>query len=230
MWDPRRLTILWAFTAGYRDSSAFLPYVCTVHTCICVWVLSSYVECVSPASSNLVTVKLKHCGSCIYTCGVWFKVVNMNHARFDVLGEVDMESYIFWYIATCSPLKVNRSFGGTYRLHLQLDTIFRLVSCLACSSTLKNGGDMFLRNVGWLPTDCTSLYPRRYLYMSHGFVDVPLTSRLRWQMYRLWTEGQEFGTQRGSGKLFPQNFVKNFCESDPVDIQGAFQGDNTWRR
>jgi hypothetical protein len=30
-----------------------------------------------------------------------------------------MESTIFWDITTCSPLKVNRRFGGTYRLHLQ---------------------------------------------------------------------------------------------------------------
>jgi hypothetical protein len=32
---------------------------------------------------------------------------------------------------------------------------------------------MFLRNVGLLSTDCTSLYPRRYLFMNHAFVDKP---------------------------------------------------------
>jgi hypothetical protein len=26
----------------------------------------------------------------------------------------------------------------------------------------ENGGDMFLRNIGWLSTDYTALYPRRY--------------------------------------------------------------------
>jgi hypothetical protein len=40
---------------------------------------------------------------------------------------------IFWDIATCSPLKLNRRFGGTYRLHLQLclPPAFTLVSCSA---------------------------------------------------------------------------------------------------
>jgi hypothetical protein len=30
-----------------------------------------------------------------------------------------MNSTIFWDITPCSPLRVNRHFGGTYRLHLQ---------------------------------------------------------------------------------------------------------------
>jgi hypothetical protein len=37
----------------------------------------------------------------------------------------------------CSPLRVNRRFGGTYRLHLFLLPAFTLVSCSAYSSTLK---------------------------------------------------------------------------------------------
>jgi hypothetical protein len=28
--------------------------------------------------------------------------------------------------------------------------------------TSEDGGDMFLRNVGWLSMDYTALYPRRY--------------------------------------------------------------------
>jgi hypothetical protein len=56
---------------------------------------------------------------------------------------------IFWDIIPGSPLKVNRRFGGTYRLHLQQETImkqevrramlatcFTLVSYLLYSSTL----------------------------------------------------------------------------------------------
>jgi hypothetical protein len=38
---------------------------------------------------------------------------------FEVLTPVVMKSSIFWDIKPCSPLKVNRRFGGTYRLHLQ---------------------------------------------------------------------------------------------------------------
>jgi hypothetical protein len=30
----------------------------------------------------------------------------------------------------------------------------------------EGGGDMFLRNVGWLPTDYTGLYPRRNNFSS----------------------------------------------------------------
>jgi hypothetical protein len=44
-------------------------------------------------------------------------------------------------ITPCSLLKVNRHFGGTYRLHLQdqqsLPPAFMLASCSAYSSTLK---------------------------------------------------------------------------------------------
>jgi hypothetical protein len=38
---------------------------------------------------------------------------------FEVLTAVIMRSSIFWDITPCSPLSVNRRFGGTYRLHLQ---------------------------------------------------------------------------------------------------------------
>jgi hypothetical protein len=38
------------------------------------------------------------------------------------------------------------------------------------------GGDMFLRNVGWIPTDYTVLYPRRWysfiLYFCNLFYSV----------------------------------------------------------
>jgi hypothetical protein len=37
---------------------------------------------------------------------------------FEVLAAVVMKSSIFWDIKTCSSLKVNRRFGGIYRLHL----------------------------------------------------------------------------------------------------------------
>jgi hypothetical protein len=95
--------------------------------------------------------------------------------EFEVLTKAVMKISIFWNITPCSPSKVNRRFGGTYRLHLSgpknkprnkptwsyLAACFTLVSCLVYPSTLKDGGDMFLRNVGWLWTDYTSLYPRR---------------------------------------------------------------------
>jgi hypothetical protein len=39
--------------------------------------------------------------------------------RFEVPAAVVMKGYISWDIAPCNPLKVNRRFGGTCRLHLQ---------------------------------------------------------------------------------------------------------------
>jgi hypothetical protein len=36
-----------------------------------------------------------------------------------ILTAMVMKSSIFWDITPCSPLKVNRHFGGTYRLHRQ---------------------------------------------------------------------------------------------------------------
>jgi hypothetical protein len=38
---------------------------------------------------------------------------------FEVLTAVIMKSTIFWDIPPCSPLKVNRRFGGAYHLHHQ---------------------------------------------------------------------------------------------------------------
>jgi hypothetical protein len=89
-----------------------------------------------------------------------------------------MKSKIFWDITLCSPLKVNRRFGGTYRLHLQgrniswarnqealLATCFHVGFLLGLFFDPEDGGDVFLRNVSWLSTDYTALHPRR-LYSS----------------------------------------------------------------
>jgi hypothetical protein len=68
---------------------------------------------------------------------------------FEVLTAVVIKSTIFWDITPCSPLGVNRRFGGTSRLHLQhrrtsrararfcFPPAFAMVSCSAYSSTLK---------------------------------------------------------------------------------------------
>jgi hypothetical protein len=76
---------------------------------------------------------------------------------FEVLITVVMKSSVVWNITLCSPLKVSRCFGGTWRIHLQgrrigkarnqheagskesplLATCFMLVSCLTDSLMLK---------------------------------------------------------------------------------------------
>jgi hypothetical protein len=70
---------------------------------------------------------------------------------------------IFWYITLCSPLKVNRRFGGTHRLHLQalLVTCFHAGFLLRLFVDLEDGSEMFLRNFGRLSTSYMVLYPRR---------------------------------------------------------------------
>jgi hypothetical protein len=69
---------------------------------------------------------------------------------FEVLTAVVMKSIIFWDIAPCGPLSVNRRFGGTYYLHLEglKTSAFTLVSCSAYFFDPEDGGDVFLRNVG----------------------------------------------------------------------------------
>jgi hypothetical protein len=82
---------------------------------------------------------------------------------FEILTAVVMKSTIFWDITPCSPLSVNRRFGGTYRLHLQgrknisparnqheskchLLTRWFLLSLYFFDP--EDGGDLFLRNFG----------------------------------------------------------------------------------
>jgi hypothetical protein len=50
-------------------------------------------------------------------CNYKLKTVKKS-IKFAVLTAVVMKIATFWVIAPCSPY-MNRSFGGTYRLHLQ---------------------------------------------------------------------------------------------------------------
>lgn len=45
----------------------------------------------------------------------------MYSARLDFLIAVVMKGFVFWNITPYSPLKINRSFGGTCRLHEAVD-------------------------------------------------------------------------------------------------------------
>jgi hypothetical protein len=47
------------------------------------------------------------------------RISTITYVVFEVLTAVVMKSTNFWDITPCSPLSVNRRFGGTYRLHLQ---------------------------------------------------------------------------------------------------------------
>jgi hypothetical protein len=104
--------------------------------------------------------------------------LNMKYLlEFEILTTLLMKSFIFWDITPCCPLKVNRRFGEKFHLHLQgqrisrarnhreswalLTTCFHTVFLFGLFCDPEDGGDMFLRNIGWLSTDCTALYPRK---------------------------------------------------------------------
>jgi hypothetical protein len=57
---------------------------------------------------------------------------------------------VFWDITLCSLLRLNRRFGGAYRLHVQGRRIrlARNQHELILFFYPEDGGDMFLRNVG----------------------------------------------------------------------------------
>jgi hypothetical protein len=73
-----------------------------------------------------------------------------------------LKSSNFWDITPCSLLKAIRRFEGACRL-LALLACHMLHACflLGLFFDPKDGYDMFLRNVAWLSTDYTTLYPRR---------------------------------------------------------------------
>jgi hypothetical protein len=90
--------------------------------------------------------------------------------RFEVLTTMVMKNTIFWDITPCSPLEVNRRFGETYRLHLQGRKISQRETSLKAGGKLEDGDEMFLRNGGWLSTDYTALYPRRWYSLIQSVV------------------------------------------------------------
>jgi hypothetical protein len=44
---------------------------------------------------------------------------NLQYVGFPDVVTVVMKSYIFWDMTPCTPVKVNRRFGGIYHLHLE---------------------------------------------------------------------------------------------------------------
>jgi hypothetical protein len=66
-----------------------------------------------------------------------------------------LKSSIFWDLMPCSPLKVNRRFGGTCGLHLQGRRIGKASKALLATCFIsglffnpEDGGDMFLQSAG----------------------------------------------------------------------------------
>jgi hypothetical protein len=135
-----------------------------------------------------------------------------------------MNAIIFWDITSCSPLKVNRLFGGTFRLHFQgrisLLTAFILVSCSVyytlkmeaiCSSELSVG---FQRTtLLYIPEDSfldeTQGYCRPYLYFKNWKWSV-LPGTIIWGCWRgpTW-RAVAVGWQRCSTYLRSKHEISN---------------------
>jgi hypothetical protein len=71
---------------------------------------------------------------------------NQKTVAFQIPTAVAVKSSVFWDIPSCGLVKVNRHFGGTYRLHLQGRRVSQAASkqslpdagfCIAYTSTLK---------------------------------------------------------------------------------------------
>jgi hypothetical protein len=74
-----------------------------------------------------------------------YQYVYEDYVGLEVLTAVIMKSSIFWNIAPCSPLKVNRHFGGTCRPACYLLHVGFLFGLFFDS---EDRADMFLQNVG----------------------------------------------------------------------------------
>jgi hypothetical protein len=139
---------------------------------------------------NVIVSNKRHCKlySDIYILNLLTLVAlykyytEMQEAWFQVLTAVVVKNSVFWDITPCSLLKVSRRFGRTYGFHLQnwrvsqarnrheADSKQMLINscCLLYAVFLlgllfntEDGGDMFLRNVGWLSMDYTAFYARK---------------------------------------------------------------------
>jgi hypothetical protein len=121
-----------------------------------------------------------HVGSLNVRIGFWLNFVHKVNAKMlednlfllgsEVSTAVDMNSTIFWVIAPCGPLKVDRRFRETCYLHLQHRSISQQNSACYLDYVgflfglffdTEDAGELLHRIARWLWTDYTALYPRR---------------------------------------------------------------------
>jgi hypothetical protein len=83
------------------------------------------------------------------------------HVRFQVLAAASVKFGVFWDVAPCSLVGVDRRFRGVYCLHHQADdSVVRTASIRAMNHLPDDAGSTYLWNVGLLG-DYTALNPRR---------------------------------------------------------------------
>jgi hypothetical protein len=124
MWEPRRLTTLWAFAACYRDSFTFtFLYYIHIRTDMQVF----YAHPIEIAMRNL-----RRGVTLLFRDFAWSRRVEflLNFRNFQKRicnaqcyffsnHEYTMKNAVFWGVAPCRCGRLDRRFGGSYLLHLQ---------------------------------------------------------------------------------------------------------------
>jgi hypothetical protein len=155
----------------------------------------------SPSSCHFLSLRSKYS---FHSCPGWLVHTSVG---CEVLTAVVMNSSVFWDITTCSPLKVSHLQGGR-----------KSKASNQHEASSLNGGDMFLRNVGWLSTDYTALVPEDnnfsvstfISYVGRGGLEVFL-STLQWRCsyrsvpssFRKWTPTDSSTRLDYRSKSFP---------------------------
>jgi hypothetical protein len=112
---------------------------------------------------------------------------NYRNIGFEVFTAVVLKSIFFWDMTPCSLQSCTRRFRGTYRLHLQGRRIVQQTSKQATFFDPEDGGDTFLRNVGYNSADYTASYPRRRYSSNYRKVKgKPLEAKLGKSLYYKW--------------------------------------------
>jgi hypothetical protein len=124
-----------------------------------------------------------------------------------LVGELEGKKSIivFWDITPCSPLKVNRRFGGTYRLHLQGRAL--LATCFHAG---------FLLGIFFDPEDGDDVHPKRRLTFNglYGFISQKvvffITTAVRTLNPTYLKERNHWGDQYVDGRMvFREELKRN---------------------
>jgi hypothetical protein len=130
--------------------------------------LSGQILCSIKRKKNRTVFQNLFCQSNFF---IWSPLGALHFLKIWIISYEVLTNSVFWDITPRSPLKVNRGFGGTRCLQLQgrrisqaeqlcLPSAFHSSFLLGLFFDSEDGSDMLFRNVSWLLTDYTGLYPR----------------------------------------------------------------------
>jgi hypothetical protein len=125
----------------------------------------------SRSSNQTQLLKLE----CMYSLGFWMlEFGSLCCSLLIIITLQSTKSSIFWDITPCSPLKLNRRFGGTCCFHLQCRRISQARNQREGSDP-EDQSNMFLRNVGWFSTDYAAYIPEDRILHNHRCENLKLT-------------------------------------------------------